>query len=304
MKIKQVLVALDLTDMDENLIRYTCFLDKQFHFEKVYFLHVAKTLEYPQEVLDRHPELLAPLDETFKHDIQLELTKCWKGKMEKAELKVIDGNPEEQVLKWAKIKGVDLIVLGRKMEMAGSGLIPGKVARAAPCSIMLVPEKVRFEMNNILLSVDFSRHSYLVAEQCLHLAKVNKKSKLIFFHVYHVPSGYTKIGKTFKEFAEIMKGHAKRDMDEFIQKLDLEGHEYEFQYVCSHDKDVLDEIMEFSNNSNVDMLAVGSKGRTNAASFLLGSLAEKVVNRNAQIPFLVVKQKGSNMGFLEAIFKL
>ncbi|QNL21714.1 universal stress protein [Hyphobacterium sp. CCMP332] len=304
MEIKQVLVALDFTEMDENLIRYACFMDKLYDFDKVYFLHVAKTLEYPQELLDKHPELLAPLDDTYKHDIKLELGKCWKGDLAKAELKVVDGNPEEQVLKWAKIKEVDLILLGRKVVMKGSGLVPGKVARAAPCSIMLVPEKVNFEINKILLSVDFSRHSHLVAEQCLHLAEASKNTKLVFFHVYHVPMGYSKIGKTFEEFAEIMKGHAKRDMNEFISKLDLEGHDYEFKYVCSHDKDVLDEIVEYSVKNDVDVLAVGSKGRTNAASFLLGSLAEKLVNRNAKIPFLIVKQKGSNMGFLEAIFRL
>lgn len=298
------MVALDFTEIDEKLIKYTCFLDRTYNFQKIYFIHVAKTLEYPQEILDRHPELLAPLDEAYKHDIMLELDKCWKGKLEKTELKVVEGNPEEQVLKWAKIKEIDMIVLGRKIEMAGSGLVPGKVARAAPCSVLLVPEEVKFELNHILLSVDFSRHSYLVTEQCLNLARKNPETKLTFFHVYRVPLGYTKTGKSFKEFSEIMRGHAEREMDDFVSKIDLEGHDYNFEYVCSHDKSVLQEVMTFIGNHKVDMLAVGSKGRTSAASFLLGSLAEKLVNKNADIPFLIVKQKGSNMGFLEALFKI
>lgn len=304
MEIKQVMVALDLTDMDEKLIKYTCYLDRTFKFEKIYFIHVARTLEYPQEIVDKHPELMAPLDEAYKHEIQKELDKCWGGTMDKAILKVTDGNPEEKLLKWAKIKHVDLIVLGRKIHMAGSGLVPGKITRAAPCSVLLVPEIVRFEMNKILLSVDFSRHSYLVAEQCIKLARQNSGTRLIFFHVYKVPLGYSKIGKTFEEFAEIMKVHAQNDMNRFVEKIDLEGVDYEYVYECSHDKGPLDEIMGYATSENVDMLAVGSKGRTNAASFLLGSLAEKLVSRNENIPFLVVKQKGSNMDFLDALFRL
>ena len=304
MEIKQVLVALDLTEMDEKLIKYTCFLDKHFSFTKIYFMHVARTLEYPKEVLEAHPELMAPLDENYKHEIQLELNKCWRGDSDKTELKVIDGNPEEQVLKWARIKDVDMIILGRKLEVNGSGLIPGKVARASHCSVMLVPQAVNFELDTILLSIDYSRHSYLVAEQCIHLAKAHGNTKLIFFNSVKVPAGYTRIGKTFEEFGEIMKGHSKRDMQDFVQKIDLSGIEHEFVYSCKEDSSVLDEIIEYINTHDIDLLAVGSKGRTNAASFLLGSMAEKLVHRNSKKPFLVVKQKGSNMGFLDAIFKI
>jgi nucleotide-binding universal stress UspA family protein len=305
MKIKHVLVALDLTEMDERLIKFTCFLDKMFDFDTIHFLHVAKTLEYPEEVLKNHPELLAPLDDTYKHKIEEELSSCWGGAREKAQLKVADGNPEEGLLKWARIKDADLIVLGRKSTMKGTGLIPGKVTRAAHCSVLLVPEQVNYNIRKIMMSVDFSRHSLLVAEQCIHLAKKIEGAKLIMFHVYQVPSGYSKTGKSFEEFSEIMKGHAMKDSTDFIKKLELEGIDHEFIYKCDDEqRGPMDEILKYANNEKVEMLAVGSKGRTNAASFLLGSLAEKLVNENSTIPFLVVKQKGSNMSFLDAIFKL
>ncbi len=304
MEIKQVMVALDLTEMDEMLIKYTCFLDRHFKFDRVYFIHVARTLEYPQEIIDQHPDLLAPMDDNIKLEIKNELTSCWSSENDKVELKVVDGNPEEQLLKWAKIKEVDMIILGRKKIMNGSGLIPGKVARAAPCSVMLVPEDVKFEMDKILLSVDFSRHSQLVAEQCIYLAREHKKTELIFFHHFTVPTGYSKIGKSYEEFAEIMKGHAEREMAEFINKLDHSGIDYKFVYSCSEERSLLDELLDYVKDNEVDILAVGSKGRTNAASFLLGSVAEKLVNRNSSKPLLIVKQKGSNMGFLEAIFQL
>ncbi|MFY9941798.1 MAG: hypothetical protein WAK57_06455 [Desulfobacterales bacterium] len=42
-------------------------------------------------------------------------------------------------------------------------------------------------------------------------------------HVYSVPIGFYKTGKSYEEFAEIMKGHAQRDYMEFIKKADLKG---------------------------------------------------------------------------------
>ena len=52
------------------------------------------------------------------------------------------------------------------------------------------------------------------------------------------------------------------------------------------------------------MLLVGSQGRTAAASLLLGSVSEKMLHYENHIPLLVVKEKGGNLGFFEALFKL
>ena len=49
---------------------------------------------------------------------------------------------------------------------------------------------------------------------------------------------------------------------------------------------------------------MGSKGRTASASILLGSVAEKLVQANNEIPMLILKKKGENMGFFEALFKI
>lgn len=51
-----------------------------------------------------------------------------------------------------------------------------------------------------------------------------------------------------------------------------------------------DKILSFAEKQAVDMIVVGSLGKTDSERFLLGSVSEKVV-RNAKVPVLVVHGK-------------
>ena len=48
------------------------------------------------------------------------------------------------------------------------------------------------------------------------------------------------------------------------------------------------EIIEFSDNNNIDLIIMGTLGKTGFDRFLLGSVAEKVT-RNSKVPVLVVR---------------
>jgi hypothetical protein len=67
--IKRVLVALDLTEMDETLIRYIARLSNEIELEQVYFFNVMKSLEIPEKIIEKYPNLIAPMDETTKREL-------------------------------------------------------------------------------------------------------------------------------------------------------------------------------------------------------------------------------------------
>ncbi|TQD26649.1 universal stress protein [Methanolobus vulcani] len=48
------------------------------------------------------------------------------------------------------------------------------------------------------------------------------------------------------------------------------------------------EIIEFADNNNIDLIVMGTLGKTGIDRFLLGSVAEKVT-RNSKVPVLVVR---------------
>jgi len=302
-KIERLLVALDFTEMDELLVKYTSHLAKFLNSEKVYFIHIAKDLELPDELKKNYPDLLAPGDESMTNRIEKLVETAWESdyKCEHA-IEVKEGDPSEQILKWVDIKAVDMMVMGRKRKLKGGGIVPQKIAKVAHTSIMMVPEDYQFKLDKIVVPVDFSKHSKLAVEEAIAINK-DQKISVTLLNIYRVPVGYNKTGKTYDEFAEIMEAHAQSDFKEFIAK-----NEFPDNLICHYGLDEddapADKIFEYASKENADMIIMGSKGRTGLASILLGSVAEKVVTYDSEIPLMIVKEKGENMGFLKALLKL
>lgn len=303
--IKRVLVALDLTEMDETLVRYIARLSNEIDLDKIYFLNVMKNLELPQKIVEKYPDLIAPMDEATKKEIQYTIDEEAGNQLKgDIEIKVTDGNRAEKILKWAKIKEVDLIVLGRKSGLDGQGIVSGKVVKLAPCSVVFVPEVLPETLQNLVIPIDYSSTSKLAFEFALNIAKKIAGLKLTCLNVYNVPSGYHYSGKSYEEFEEIMKQNAEESFSEFISNFDTKGITVEPNYRLDKHNDIAKTIYKFALKNKASAIAVGSKGRTQAAAVLLGSIAEKLINLNSQIPTIVVKQRRHNMDFLEALMEI
>ena len=50
------------------------------------------------------------------------------------------------------------------------------------------------------------------------------------------------------------------------------------------------EIIEFAENNNIDLIVMGTLGKTGLERFLMGSVAERVV-RNSKVPVMVVRSE-------------
>ncbi len=301
-KIERVLVALDLTEMDEVLIRYISTMAEHFQTEKIYFFHVANTFELPEEIRENYPDLLAPTDESLKKTMEREINEHWASDYfcEKV-VEVTEGNPSDKLLRWVDVKAVDLIVMGRKRSLKGAGVLPQRIAKVAHSSVLLVPETVNTGFHKIVVPVDFSKHSKLAVEEALEISdKTGADIQLL--NTYDIPTGYHRTGKSKEEFAEIMKHNAENDLKKFIKRNKFKE-DLKCEFILDEDSPA-DTIFSFAKGRNADMIIMGSKGRTEMASILLGSVTEKVINYDTDIPLLVVKEKEENMGFFKALMKI
>lgn len=304
-KISRVLVAVDLTEMDETLVQYITLLSNKISVDRIYFFNVMKNLELPDHITKKYPDLVAPMDEATKKEIQYTIDEE-AGNQLKAEyeIKVTDGNSAEKILKWAKIKEVDLIVLGNKSGLDGEGIVSGKVVKLAPCSVVMVPEVLPSNLQKIVVPIDYSASSKLAFEFSLYMVSNIPDLALTCLNIFEVPTGYHVSGKSFDEFAEIMRQNAEDSFDEFISQYDTKGAKIKAKYELDKKGNIAKRIYQFSVKEKASAIVIGSKGRTQAAAILLGSIAEKLVKLNAQIPLIVVKQRRHNMDILEALLKI
>ncbi len=296
------MVGLDLSAMDEILIRKVKTLAEFLGYSKVYFIHVAKDLSLPEEVSSKYPDLLGPMDESISAEISTMVKSQQFSDDVEVEIVVKEGNPRDTILRWAKIKNVNLMIMGRKLDMKGSGSLAKYMAQKAPCSMMFLSESPSMELpKKILIPLDFSEHSVLTYQFAEKLS-AGFNISIIGLHLYEVPTGYYKTGKSFEEFADIMKENAQKDYDKFLKKNNLQR--FECLFVLNEDEDANEIFLHEAQNQNVDMILMGSRGRTGSAAVLMGSFAENLVNVNNRIPMIIFKKKGENMSFLDALFKI
>lgn len=303
-KFQRMVVAVDLTEMDTYVIKYASMIARVFEIDAVYFLHITTSLELPEEIQEKYGNMMAPVDETLEREIQVVLDDYFvQPEHCNMKIEVIAGTVTDEILKYAKIKVADLILLGRKERLTGSGLNSKKIAKGSSSSIIFVPEEPPYELNKVLVSIDYSDHSKMAFEIGIDIQK-KSGAKLLSNNVYRVPVGYAKSGKTYDEFAEIMLENTRDECERFFRKIELEGVEYEHTYALDDDPHPADKIYKTGAEKGVDMIILGSKGRSSVAAFLIGSVAEKLLMENNDIPIFLVKKGNENMGFLEALFRL
>ncbi|MEX0968692.1 MAG: universal stress protein [Bacteroidia bacterium] len=300
-QLKRWLVALDRTELDETLVNYVNFISGLLKPEKIYFLHL---LEKPEISEDAGNELL-PVDEEIETTMQKEYAHRFTDKDIELSFEVREGNPFTATLKYYKDKKIDLVMVGRKHETRGSGMLPQRLARKVPGSIIFIPDTARPQLNHILVPTDFSDNSLEATEEALLLARnLNHNVVIHFQHIYSVPTGYYYGGKSYEEFAAIMKGHAEKDYAKFLSKLDTAGVDTRIHYTLMEDENNNELINQLAEEIPADMIVMGARGKTDVAAMLLGSTTEKLLRINLSVPKLIVKKKGDRMGLLDAIMNI
>ncbi|MEP1032151.1 universal stress protein [Ekhidna sp.] len=295
--LKKIVVCLDHSDMDKGLIENACALSEAAGATHITFLNVIKDFNLPDSVLKEFPDLLDKALEERKDEIKKLIKKHFKCDVP-TKILVRQGGETKEILKVANDQKSDLLILGRKK--VSDSVLSTRVARRSPCNLLLIPEGVKLKLDKIFIPVDFSDYSALSLKRTLLLTK-DLKSKIYLQNVYQVPSSYRYSGKTYDQFAKIMKGHATRDLEILIKKADIKSQE--LIPVCSLDKDgkIIDLVLQEAAKKKVDLVIMGAKGRTTTSALFIGSKSERMIRINEDIPLLIIRKKGAVAGILETL---
>jgi len=279
---KRLLVGLDLSSLDKSVIKYTEFLAKKVKAKKIYFFHIVK---------DLHPnswKFLAngkTLDEKLLAKVQERVEQNFAD-LDRFEVsyRVVEGSPAKQLIHWAELKQVDLMILGLKPFNRNKGIIPRQVARNATCSIMLVPENSPMKCSKIVVPIDFSEYSKGAFKMGLSIAQSESSGTLFPYHLYNL-TAFSALEMTYVTPEPMVKSAAVKSYNDFIDEFELEGPHFQMNTESSGAV----QAIEFAWTKKADMIVVGSQGKSGLKRLFLGSFAENMILEDQSIPLLIWK---------------
>jgi nucleotide-binding universal stress UspA family protein len=151
------------------------------------------------------------------------------------------------------------------------------------------------KFSKILVAIDGSDHSMKAAQYAMDIARDNK-AQLIALTVLDI----TKIGYAASAFIaspthgldelERKRKEAQEWLDKIAKLVALQNANDDIQFISKIEESmsVAGTIVEFAENQNMDLIVVGSRGRSGFTKLLLGSVASTVVTY-ATCPVLVIK---------------
>jgi nucleotide-binding universal stress UspA family protein len=147
----------------------------------------------------------------------------------------------------------------------------------------------------ILVAIDGSEQSMHAADYAIAMAKKEDNSKIIALHVLFSQTGYvystTMFGlitpSSINKILEDAKHEAQQWLDKIKEKISENKIELITEVVVSPTS-IVGEIVDYAEHENVDLIVIGSRGRSGFKRLLLGSTASGVVTY-ATSPVLVVK---------------
>ena len=314
-KIKRVIVGLSHTYLDKEVIDYMNFVAHTTHVEHIYFVNVID-VRLPDNVLQQFPDLEKAAIEDRRSEIEAVVEKNLDKELVTCEYSVEiiqSSNSLKGLTKAVGMFDADLIVIGRVANKEKTSVITQRLARRAPCQLLIVPEgqAARIvegkKLSTILVPVDFSEYSSLALDRAIKFARRNKdlhEVEIVCQYVFQLPSGYHLSGKTEDEFSEIMCENAKELYEEFITEFDTTGINIRMVYSRDINGDLTSDIRDLAEEIDADLIIIGSKGRTATAALFLGSFAEKLITNNTHFSLMVVRKKKEYDGIIDRIKKL
>src|SRR3990170_106085 len=174
-----------------------------------------------------------------------------------------------------------MIIMGRRGKTGLKRLVigtpPARVLGHAPCNVLVVPRAAQVGFRNILVATDGSRYAAAAASEAIGIAKKNK-SKLIVLAV--VPS-------ESMQPMDIVHSQMSRDVIAEKELSVAENSAKTVKAVAQKEGVAVeafimggrpaDAIVQTAKEKNVDVIMLGSHGKTGIDKLLMGSVAERVI---------------------------
>ncbi len=277
---KKLLVAVDGSDISLHAFKEALGISKT----DVLVLAVAPPYSGDLRVMGT-----SDISELLKEPCEQALEKAMQmAEEEHAEIRpvCVMGEAYETIVDMAEDEGRDLIVMGVKGAGFPQGLLMGsttaRVIGFSSQDVLVIPEKAEVGWQRILLATDGSDYSRKAAERALILAQ-ELGGTLKIVSVLEISSHiYAVAPELAEEKIKLPRKNAQEAKDLAVSR-GIIAEDFVREAESADEP-----IIELARSADIDLIVMGSHGRTGLKRLLMGSVTERVIG-NAPCPVLVVK---------------
>ena len=281
--VDKILVALDLTSIDTDLIKYASFISETLKPEKVYFVHNIKKYEISELFKDQLKDI--DLDKLISEELDEKISANFKAKAETEVLISEDPYTESLINYIAHKYMIDLVIVGNKNKKKGTGVISDKLMRLLKCDILSVPANPELNLSRVWVGTDFSKDSRKTF-QLTDILQQQAGAKITAVHIFNVPIQFTPYLDKEEMIPKIEK-HTNEKFQKFLSKLGSKPDET--RIIRGREASVSEKLISEARKSKAELLVVADKGGNVFSSLLVGSVTDELFNSEMDLPLWIVK---------------
>lgn len=249
-------------------------------------LHLIHVMEIPYGSYSVMGEFIP--SSSFENVFQVQLIKQTKRQLDELVDGLVDrgiaaashfvfGNTYSHIHKTVTSQDMDMIVMGSKGASGLSEFFIGsnaeKVIRHATCPVLTVKGETHLkDIKSFVYATDCT------VEQDQVVTQVKELQELLDFQLYLV--------RVITPYNFLVKSTAMEQLNTFAEK-----HQFKNFILSTIEAEFAEEgILTFAEHNKIDMLAMGTHGRTGLAHLFGGSVSESVAN-HANIPIWTLKMQ-------------
>ena len=291
MRLNKLLLCLDLSSIDAVVVESALWMQqKSKKVEKFVLLHNIR-YDFMQGYLDLDQEGIATLKKQIAKKLADKYLPLFEARSLACEIMIEDENSTEKaILRVSREKNIDLMLMGKKDETNGLGVIPQKILAIdeEKTPVLLVPEGKRPQFHHLLAAVDLSPSSAQVLERTLKLANIIDAKSVTCLHVYKLPLTYFPyIKHPDNQLKERIKQRAKDKFDHFIKSIKLEKPGLKALQL-KPGSDVVGAIHDYAIGHDHDLIAIMRISRFNLLGNKLGGVARGFLTQKSKKALLII----------------
>lgn len=293
--LQNILVPMDFNASSINALHYAANVSEIFNSHLI-LLHIISGEKHSSNT----EEMLKGLAYEKYEALRKEVGPTVAGRME---LVIQQGVIFEQIIRFSIQRDVNVIIVGAgKQSGARLSTKIEKIMRKSQIPLWLVRNGDKLPVKKVLCPVDFSDASARALNNAALLAsKLN--SVLLVMHVYtKIDIQSPRLQVDNEEENRLLLQDKKKELATFMEQFDLSAIRHEILLEEGHPETG---ILEVIQQQEVDLLIMGTTGKSGLSRILMGSITEKVT-REVPCSFITTKSQDivkswfeSNLGEIE-----